>query len=350
MSRFKPAASSHFSHVFNLSEFNSSGVWRWIACLCLSLLLALSGCATKQMVSETYLEQAPIASMRASLPKGSSIAPGESSPLSVAILQPDGTVLTTEGYGEVKVLWKDLSVTSTLVAVNKKGIVSLSSDPRVSDGKVAHVTVTLPSHPGIQAELDVPVRYDRSYTAAFYGSNGSSGFGGVDGISGISGSMGSLDPEHPSAGGDGSNGTNGSDGQDGGNGEDGPSVQVRVAFRQADHPLLQVGVSAGGQEKLFLVDPQGGSLTVSSVGGSGGSGGKGGRGGRAGSGGVGIPNGRDGSSGSDGRDGSDGRSGSAGSIAVTYDPQAKPFLSAIRFSTPGGPAPVFKEVPVSPLW
>lgn len=39
-------------------------------------------------------------------------------------------------------------------------------------------------------------------------------------------------------------------------------MQVRVAFRAGSHPLLQVEVSAAGREKFYLVDPQGGSLTV----------------------------------------------------------------------------------------
>ena len=97
-------------------------------------------------------------------------------------------------------------------------------------------------------------------------------------------------------------------------------------------------------------DPNGGFLTVTSQGGSGGSGGKGGRGGRGGSGGSGSPNGSSGSDGLSGRDGSDGSPGRAGSITVTYDPQAKPFLSSIRLSNAGGLPPMFKEQAVGPLW
>ena len=106
---------------------------------------------------------------------------------------------------------------------------------------------------------------------------------------------------------------------------------------------------AAPQETFFLVDPQEGSLTVSSSGGSGGQGGKGGRGGRGGSGGIGSPDGRDGSNGSDGHDGSRGFDGRSGVITVVYDPSAQPYLSAIR--VPGqSPAPLFKEESVSPLW
>ena len=203
---------------------------------------------------------------------------------------------------------RDLTVTANVVSVNKKGIVSLPRDPRISDGKMGHVTVTVPSHPTLRSELDVPLRYNYNFLSSFSGSSGTNGFNGTDGMDGMSGSMGSIDPNNPSPGGDGSNGTNGSDGQDGGAGGDAPSIQVRVTLRSGSpSSLLQVRVfAAGRKDRFYLVDPQGGSLTVKSTGGSGGTGGKGGRGGRGGLGGVGMPSGRNGSDGSNGRDGSDG--------------------------------------------
>jgi hypothetical protein len=315
-------------------------------------LLALTGCASVQvrMGMKVYLEKTPITSMQASLPKGPGIAPGEKSPLVVVITEPDGKALQTEGQGGGKVMWRDLKITASVVAANQKGIVSLPRDPRVSDGKVPHVTITVPSHPDIRAELDIPVRYDENYTANFSGSSGFSGTNGMDGMNGASGSMGSMDPNNPSAGGNGSDGTDGSNGQDGGVGGDAPPVQVRVAFRSGNHPLLQVGVVAAGRQKLYLVDPHGGSLTVKADGGPGGSGGRGGRGGRGGSGGMGSPSGNSGRDGTDGRNGWDGSPGKGGSITVAYDPQAKPFLATIRLSNKGGPPPVFKEESVAALW
>jgi hypothetical protein len=113
---------------------------------------------------------------------------------------------------------------------------------------------------------------------------------------------------------------------------------------------LQVSVSAADKEKLYLVDPQGGSLTVNADGGAGGSGGRGGRGGRGGSGGIGTPSGSSGRNGSDKRSGFDGSPGKGGSITVTYDPQAKPFLEMIHLSSRNGPTLVFKEEPVAALW
>jgi hypothetical protein len=172
----------------------------------------------------------------------------------------------------------------------------------------------------------------------------------MNGTDGMDGSTGSYDPDHPVAGGDGSNGGDGSPGGAGGRGGNGPPVRVRATLRSGSHPLLQVGVYANGREALFLVDPQGGSLTVSSDGGSGGPGGKGGRGGRGGSGGGGSPRGNNGRDGSNGSDGPSGPSGRGGSITVTYDPAVRPFLNMIRLSNRGGPRPVFEEQPVTALW
>lgn len=302
------------------------------------------------------LTQTPVASMEASLPAGPGIAPGQKSPLVVTVTEPDGKVLLTEGKGGGKVMWKDLQVTGSVVTVNQKGIVSLSKDPRVSDGKVGHVTITAPSHPDVKAaELDVHFRYDVAFAANFSGSAGSSGMNGMDGSDGASGSMGSMDPNNPSPGGNGGNGTNGSDGQDGGPGGDAPPVQVKVAVQQptlqaGSHPLLQVSVTAAGHQKLYLVDPQGGSLTVKADGGAGGSGGRGGRGGRGGAGGMGSPSGSNGLDGTDGRSGFDGSPGRGGLITVTYDPQAQPYVAVIHLSSHNGPAPVFREAAVAALW
>jgi hypothetical protein len=314
--------------------------------------LTLSGCTSVKVKLgwKVYLEKIPIASIRASLPKGQGIAPGQKSALIVTVAQPDGKVLVTEGKGGGKVMWKDLTVTPTVVSVNQKGIVSVPADPRLTEGKIGHVTITVPSHPDLKADLELPLRYDYKFTANFFGSSGFSGSHGMDGTDGTSGSMGSTDPNSPSPGGDGGDGGNGSDGGDGGPGGDAPSAQVRVTLRAGSHPLLEVSASAAGNQKLYLVDPQGGSLTVNADGGAGGSGGHGGRGGRGGSGGMGSPNGSSGRDGSDGRNGSDGPQGRGGLITVIYDPQVQPFLNVIHLSSRNGPPALFKEEPVAPLW
>lgn len=338
------------------ARLHRSGSMGWVAPLALASSLALVGCTPIQvwMGWRVRLEKTPIASMAATLPKGA-MAPGDKAPLVVTVVQPDGTPLQTEGAAKGKVLWEDLQLTATGVAVSPKGIVSLPADPRLSDGRTPHLTISVPSHPGLQAELDIAVRYDGTFNSDFSGSPGMSGMDGSAGSDGMSGSMGSFDPNNPSPGGDGSDGSYGSDGQDGGPGGDAPPVLVNVAFRPGTRPLLQVSVTDGGRIDRFLVDPQGGSLTIKAEGGPGGSGGRGGRGGRGGFGGSGTPNGSSGRDGMSGRDGSDGFPGKAGGITVVYDPQAKPYLGILRsFNRNGsggaGPAPVLLEAPMLPLW
>jgi hypothetical protein len=330
-----------------------SSAAKMAASLGVVFLFALCGCSRIQvgLGLRVSLAKTPVASMEATLPKDPAIAPGEKSPLVVTFTQPDGKILVTSGKGKGKVQWKDLAITATVVSINKKGVVSLPRDPRLSDGKMGHLAISIPSQSGISTELDIPLHYDYPFVSNFSGTNGSSGFNGTDGVSGTSGSSGSIDPNNPSAGGDGTNGSNGTDGQDGGSGGDGPPVQVRVALRSGTHPLLQIGVtSPGHKERFYLVDPQGGSLTVRSNGGDGGAGGKGGAAGRGGSGGFGSPNGRDGSDGTAGRDGNNGSSGRDGSITITYDPQAKQLLGTIHLPNSSGPKPVFTEQSAAPLW
>jgi len=321
-----------------------------LVCLAAGLLLAGCTAVKVKLGMKVYLAKTPVASIKASLPNGPGIAPGEKSPLIVIVTEPDGKVLQTEGKGGGKVMWKDLTVTATVASVNQKGVLTLPHDPRKSEGQTPHVTITVPSHPDVRTELDVPVRYNYKFVSNFDGGSGSSGMNGMDGMDGASGSPGSMDPNNPSPGGDGGNGTDGSNGQDGGPGGDAPPVQIEVTFRSGSHPLLQVAVIAPGHKRFYLVDPQGGSLTVTADGGPGGSGGSGGRGGRGGSGGIGTPDGNSGRDGLDGRSGFDGPQGRGGSISVTYDPQAKPYLNLIHLSNRNGPAPVFKEQPVAPLW
>jgi len=275
MSRVWPPASSsdvnalgaHFTLAANLQPYRMSTTFA--ICLVSASLLGLSGCASVQvhLGMKVYLDKTPVTTIKASLPKGPAIGPGQKLPLVATVTEPNGKILQTEGAGQGKVMWKDLKVTATIATVNQKGIISRPKDPRISDGKIPHVTIMVPSHPDLYADLDIPVRYDETYTANFPGSSGSSGMNGMDGTDGSSGSSGSMDPNNPSAGGDGGNGTDGSNGGDGGNGGDAPPVQVRIAFRSGTHPLLQVsvsaaGVSKAGHDKFYLVDPQGGSLTV----------------------------------------------------------------------------------------
>jgi hypothetical protein len=323
-----------------------------LGCMAIVCLLALSGCASVQVKLgwKVYLAKTPVTSMDVKLPNGPGIAPGQNSPLVVSVTEPNGKVLLTEGKGGRKVMWQDLQVTASVVTVNKKGVVSLAKDPRVSDGKIGHVTITVPSHPDLHADLDIPFRYNIAFTCNFSGATGANGMNGSDGMDGASGWMGSMDPNNPSPGGDGGNGTDGSNGSDGGPGGDAPSVLVKVALQPGVHPLLQVSVLARGKKKFYLIDPDGGSLTVKADGDQGGSGGRGGRGGHGGSGGIGTPSGSNEMDGHDGMNGSDGPSGKGGLITVAYDAQVKPYLGVIHISSQNGPKPVFDESTVAALW
>jgi uncharacterized membrane protein YgcG len=320
-----------------------------LAALC---LLFSTGCTSLKvkMGWKVYLAKTPVSAIDAKLAKGPGIAPGQKSPLIVTVAEPDGKVLQTEGAGKGKVMWKDLQVTGTIVTINQKGIVSLRHDPRVSDNKIGHITVTAPSHPELRADLDIPFRYDIAFVSNFSGAHGQDGMNGMDGTDGTSGSSGSTDPNNPSPGGDGGNGSDGSNGSDGGSGGDAPPVQVRLTLRNGAHPLIQASVSAKGKQRFYLIDPRGGSLTVKADGGQAGSGGHGGRGGRGGSGGIGSPSGSDGHSGSDGLNGSDGSQGRGGLITLTYDASVKSFLTTVHLSSQNGPKPVFQEQAVAALW
>jgi len=331
---------------------------RKIAAVLSLAALAMTGCRAIQIKlgMKVPLNTLHISAMEASLSGDPAIAPGGKSHLIVAFTGTDGKTgaaktWTTEGAGHGKILWSDLVVTGTVVAVTNKGVVTLEHDPRKSDGKTGHVTVTAPSQPGVHAELDIPLRYNVSYRANYAGAPGANGMNGSDGQDGMNGSDGSLDPNNPSAGGNGGNGSDGSDGLNGWPGSDAPNVQVWLTMRPGSQVLVEAGVlAAGHKERYYLIDPQGGTLTVDADGGAGGSGGKGGRGGRGGQGGMGQPPGTPGMDGHDGRDGQDGSDGQGGQITVTYDPGAKAYLNLLHLSYQDGPKPVFNQAAVPPLW
>jgi len=317
-----------------------------------SLITMLSGCTSLEvwLKMKTPLASIQITSASLTLRSGPGIVPGKTDQLVVAVTQPNGEVLRAAGLGDGKIMWNELVITSSVVTVNAHGKVSLTDDPRISDGKVGHITVTIPSHPDLRADLDIPIRYNTKFTVDFSGNRGTDGMSGSDGMDGSMGSSGSSDPNNPSAGGDGGNGTNGSDGHDGSNGSDAPPVDIRVAYRMNTKPLLQIEVIANKQRRFFLIEPNGGSLFVEANGGRAGSGGRGGRGGRGGMAGNGSPNGLSGSDGRNGSDGIDGHNGRGGLITITYDPDAKPYLDIIHLSNWNGPKPVFVESHIDPLW
>jgi hypothetical protein len=316
-------------------------------------LVSLAGCSAinVKLGRRVDLTKTPVTSIEVSLPKGPGIAPGQKLPLVVTAMQANGKPLLTEGAGKGKIQWKDLKVTPAVVTADAKGNILLARDPRVSDGKSGHVTISVPSQPGIaSAELEIPFRYNVAFNCNFSGATGSSGNSGFDGQAGSPGSMGSTDPNNPSPGGNGGNGTDGSNGGDGGPGGNAPPVQVQMTLQAGAQLLVQVEVSASGKKRYYLVDPSGGSLAVRADGGAGGTGGRGGRGGSGGSGGIGSPSGSSGSSGQDGRNGDDGSMGRGGLITVLYDPATKPYLSVLHLSSKNGPTPTYQQQSIPLLW
>lgn len=320
-------------------------------------LLALSGCTSVQVALhlKTRLDKLPVTALAASLSPPSGLAPGRSAWLVVVATTGDGQQLTTEGAGHGKVTFDSFTFDADIARISKNGVVSLPPDPRVSEGKTPHLRITAIGHPDVIADLDIPVRYDVDLETDFSGAAGRNGMDGSNGSDGMSGSDGSYDPNNPSAGGNGSNGGNGGDGDNGGDGQAGRALQVWITPNSDSHPLLQVRVASEEREQLFLIDPNGGSLTVKTNGGVGGRGGSGGQGGRGGSGGIGSPGGQSGFDGTSGSDGFRGREGAAGTIVAFVDPRAQGFLDRFYFfnksgSGRAGPPPQILIQPVAPLW
>jgi hypothetical protein len=262
----------------------------------------LAGCTQMKinMGMRMLIAKLPVNSMEVHLAKSQGVAPGQKASLVVSFAGPNGQTWATEGAGGGAIMWEDLTITSTIAAYGNDGTVSLPVDPRLSDGKTGHVVVTLAFNPNLRAEADIPTRYDLKYFADFNGGSGSSG----------------------------NNVPGGRDGSPGGNA---PDVGVRLAMHPRDGKLIEAAVQPkDGKETFYLIDPNGGTLSVSADGGPGGAGASG-------------PFGS-------GHDGSAGPRGRGGEITVIYDPAVAPYLDVLQLSSLGGPKPVFKSEHLDPLW
>ena len=334
------------------------------------LLAVLVGCSAvaEFLGLRIRLDKIPVTAVSASLVdrRGAAVValgPGQSARLMLIATAQDGKQYPSVGAGHGKVAMSNYTITAMIVGVSKRGSVSLSPDPRVSEGKVAHLHVVPVAHPEVGADLDIPVRYDIAYSADFSGADGVNGLDGNNGIDGMAGTDGTpattdpvtglITPQGP--GGNGSDGSNGGDGSSGWDGSPGQSVHIWVRMELGTKELLQVKVVGGARESLYLVDPNGGSLKIAANGGRGGRGGQGGRGGHGGSGGSGFPPGSRGLDGHPGFDGRSGSGGAAGTIAISADPAAQAFLRCITWSNHSGdglagPSPIITVEPVAPLW
>jgi hypothetical protein len=338
---------------YSARNFSANANFRLYTCGLAILGLLLSGGCTSIKVAlglRTRLQKVPVTALAPFLYPGPGLAPGKSARLIIRASTTDGNELTTVGPGHGKVLFDSFTFESTVVQVSKKGVVSMAADPRVSEGKLPHIRMTAIGHPDVVADLDVPLRYDADYKADF---SGKAGADGADGSSGMDGSAGSN--RTSGQGGDGGDGGPGGDGQNGGDGEPGKAVHVWLTLKAGSHPLLQARVTSDADEKLFLIDPNGGSLEIDTNGGAGGKGGDGGRGGAGGAGGDGDTTGRSGNDGSNGSPGGPGQGGAAGTIIVSVDPQAKPFLDRLHLTNHDGngmpgDAPEIRVEPVPAIW
>jgi hypothetical protein len=348
----------------------SLGRWVCVAMLAL-VLLSTTGCSAIAVALglRVRLDSVPVTVVSASLVDKrsgfvvSALGPGQSARLVVVASTQDGKQFPTVGAGHGKVAFDNYTIEATTVQVSKGGTISLSSDPRVSDGKMGHLRITPIAHPEVVAELDIPVRYDIAFTANFSGGDGANGFDGTpgsDGSSGTDGTPGTVDPTTGAIGtqGPGGRGSDGGNGGDGSNGQDGApagAVYVWIRLEPGTKPLLQIKVTSGARQSLYVVDCNGGSLRVTANGGAGGRAGEGGRGGRGGSGGSGFPSGFSGLDGRPGWDAHPGAGGAAGTITESVDPAAQPFMNCISLSNHSGagapgPAPKITVEPVPALW
>lgn len=121
--------------------------------------------------------------------------------------------------------------------------------------------------------FSVQLDYKHAYDLQFSGSSGISGFSGASGSTGYAGG----------------NGADGQNGQNGEFGNDGPDIGVwvdlyRDSVLNADLLYVYAQNLFTNKEYRYLINPEGGSLEVTSFGGSGGVGGNGGNGGSGGSG------------------------------------------------------------------
>jgi hypothetical protein len=347
----------------------SSSQWIGVAVLAVTFV-AGSGCSALavRLGLRVRLDTVPVTAASAALvssrdgSKVIALGPGQSARLVIVATSADGKQFATVGAGKGKVAFDNYSIEASIVQVSKRGKVSLSPDPRVSDGKVAHLRISPTAHPEVVAELDVPARYDLPFVADFSGSsgiNGSDGLDGLDGLAGSDGTPGTVDPTtgavgNPGPGGPGTNGGNGGDGSNGQDGSPGEDVHAWIRLEPGPKPLLQIKVSGSSRrEAFYLVDPNGGSLRIVSNGGSGGRGGHGGKGGRGGHGGSGFPNGTSGVDGMSGSDGHSGSDGLAGAITLSIDPAAQPYIKCISWLNQGRAGRGTERTtiePVAPLW
>jgi hypothetical protein len=207
------------------------------------------------------------------------------------------------------------------VTNERRGRVQVLPDPRAHYAGPAELWVRAVHRPNDVAHVKLPVVYACGYVSTHDGADGRDGRDGSDGRGGTR--LSDEESDRRRRGSDGANGEHGS------SGGAAPSVEVFATLAHVPGsaaPMLQVVVRSSGIQDVFLVDPRGGTVTITAAGGRGGHGGRGGRGGR----------GR--YSGREGWGGDGGHGGPGGAITWILDPSVSPYAHLFRFDNAGGAA------------
>jgi len=155
----------------------------------------------------------------------------------------------------------------------KNGKFTIDPDFMKIENHHANLIINSLRNTSVADTFSVQLDYKHAYNMDLNGSSGLPGFSGSDGSPGHSGS----------------NGSDGQNGQNGEFGDDGPDIGVwvdlyRDSVLNADLLYVYAQNLFTNKEYRYLINPEGGSLEVTSFGGSGGFGGNGGSGGSGGSG------------------------------------------------------------------
>jgi hypothetical protein len=295
---------------------------------------------------ESSLQDKKITSIALSAGEKPVLAPGGEISIGMTATLEDGKEMKTQGLLEGKVKWGNYIVTVT-GGTFYEGTIRINSDPRKIQGYKVSVKCALFKDSTQFKTMDWTLDFVANYTANFDGAAGENGKWADKGATGRAGSNDSQ-----GRGGDGEKGGRGQDGEHGGNGRNGQSVDVYVTAFKTENgtTLLKVYCKSKSldQEDFFIVNPNGGTVTISARGGQGGQGGHGGDGGGGGSGGNGHERGGNtsegsygvGGTGGDGGDGGNGGNGGdggdGGNITIYLDPSAAAYAGIFKYDTSGG--------------
>src|ERR1700733_13653615 len=96
---------------------------------------ALIGCSSIEvgLGLRMRLDKVPVTAVSATLSPEPGLSPGKSGRLIITATTSDAKQFVTVGAGHGNVLFDSFTFAATTVTVNKKGVVSLPADPRLSE-------------------------------------------------------------------------------------------------------------------------------------------------------------------------------------------------------------------------